>query len=71
MESKRKEFKKFWRKPIVLKEEDVMAQFGFSKSTIARLRRSGQIPHSKVGGSYFYQEKELKRMLKQKLIKPS
>lgn len=70
MDSKRKKIRKDWKKKIVLKEEDVMEMFGFSKSTIARLRRSGQIPYSKLGGSYFYQEKELKKMLKANLIKP-
>lgn len=70
MESKRSKLRADWIKKIVLKEEEVMAMFGWSKPTIARLRRNGELPYSKVGGSSFYQPKALKKMLKDRMVKP-
>ncbi|MBK5214787.1 MAG: helix-turn-helix domain-containing protein [Flavobacteriaceae bacterium] len=71
MDSKRKKFRDDWMMKIALREEEVMDLLGFSKSTMGRLRRSGEIPHSKVGGSYFYLPKALKKMLKEKMVKPT
>ncbi|WP_417237333.1 helix-turn-helix domain-containing protein [Bizionia paragorgiae] len=71
MDTKRKKIRGDWKSKIALREEEVMDILGFSKSTIARLRRNGELPYSKVGGSYFYLPKELKRLLKDRLIKPS
>jgi predicted DNA-binding transcriptional regulator AlpA len=71
MDSKKNNHEKAWSNKFVLREEDVMDMFGFSKSTISRLRKNGEIPYSKLGGSYFYQKKELKKMLKDNLVKPN
>lgn len=63
MNSKRKKFKDEWKRDLVLREDEVMDLFRFSKSTIARLRRAGILPYSKVGSTYFYQKSYLKEML--------
>lgn len=68
MSGKKRKSEKDWLKEIVLKEEDVMDLFGCSKSTIGRLRRAQEIPYSKVGGSYFYYPKALKKMLKDRMV---
>ena len=70
MDAKKDKLGADWIKKIVLREEEVMAMFGWSKCTVARLRRNGELPHSKIGGSSFYQPKELKKMLKNKMVKP-
>lgn len=71
MDSKRKKFRGDWMMKIALREEEVMDMLGFSKSTMGRLRRNGEIPHSKLGGSFFYEPKALKKMLKERMVKPT
>ena len=68
MGTKRKNSGDDWLRKIALKEEEVMELFGISKTTISRFRRERKIPYCKVGGSYFYQPKALKQMLKDNTI---
>lgn len=55
---------------IALREEDIMELLGLSKSTMGRLRRNGEIPHSKLGSTNLYIPKELKKFLKERMVKP-
>lgn len=40
-----------------------------SERTLQRLRRSGQISYTNLGGKYYYQISQVKRLLKERLIK--
>ena len=40
-----------------------------SDKTLQRLRKSGNIAYSNIGGRYFYKIREIKRMLEERLIK--
>lgn len=71
MESKREKIRADWKMNIALREEDVMELLGLSKSTMGRLRRNGEIPHSKLGSTNLYMPKELKKFLKANMIGPS
>lgn len=70
MKAKGKKSDSDWLKKIALKEEEVMEIFGISKSTIGRYRRNNEIPFSKVGGSYFYLPKAIKKMLDDRMVRP-
>jgi hypothetical protein len=69
METKKKTFGEEWNLDIPLREEGVMEIFGFSKSTVSRLRRNRELPYSKIGGTYFFSPKALKKLLKKKEVK--
>lgn len=70
MDGRKNSAKGDWIKKIALTEEDVMLLFEISKATIARLRRNQEIPYTKIGGSYFYLPKAIKKMLKDRMVKP-
>lgn len=69
METKKKTLGEDWQLNIPLREEGVMEIFGFSKSTVSRLRRNGELPYTKIGGTYFFLPKALKKLLKKKQVK--
>ena len=46
-----------------LSNREVMAEFGWSRSTLARMRKSGKLPYSKGGSLIHYRRADVEAML--------
>jgi Helix-turn-helix domain len=46
-----------------LKNKDVKALLGISNSSLARLRQSGQLVSTKIGGSHYYRLSDIHQLL--------
>jgi len=49
--------------PKWLKNTDVKKILSISASTLQNLRFTGELPYSKIGGTYYYKQSDIERML--------
>lgn len=49
--------------PKWLKNTDVKKMLNISASTLQNLRFAGELPYSKIGGTYYYKQSDIERML--------
>ncbi len=49
--------------PKWLKNTDVKKMLNISASTLKNLRFTGELPFSKIGGTYYYKQSDIERML--------
>jgi excisionase family DNA binding protein len=50
-----------------LTNEEAMAYLGLSRPTLARYRKAGTLPFSKVGSSVFYRQEDVAELLERNL----
>ncbi|MBT0607980.1 helix-turn-helix domain-containing protein [Aequorivita echinoideorum] len=55
----------FGKKNRLLNDEELMTLFGVSKCSLYRWRKKEYLPFIKMGGTYYYSEKIINKMIEQ------